>query len=78
VGRAERYLRQLGWQQLRVRSHADTARIELPAEQLQDFVCHTDLPVLVAEFQAYGFTYVSLDLEGFSSGKLNRNFDHTL
>jgi uncharacterized protein len=78
VGRAERYLRQLGWQQLRVRSHADTARIELPAEQLQDFVCRTDLPALVAEFQTYGFTYVSLDLEGFLSGKLNRNFKHTL
>ncbi len=72
VGRAEVYLRQLGWQNLRVRSSGDTARIELPAEQIQDFVLKTDLPTLVAQFQGLGFLYVTLDLEGYSSGKLNR------
>lgn len=73
VGRAERYLRQLGYQELRVRSAGDTARIELPAEQIQGFVGDTDLPSLVEAFRAYGFAYVSLDLEGFHSGKLNRD-----
>jgi uncharacterized protein len=72
VGRAEVYLRQLGWQNLRVRSAGDTARIELPAEQIQDFVLKTDLPTLVAQFQGLGFLYVTLDLEGYRSGKLNR------
>ncbi len=72
VGRAEVYLRQLGWQNLRVRSAGDTARIELPCEQIQDFVLKTDLPTLVAQFQALGFLYVTLDLEGYCSGKLNR------
>jgi len=32
VGRAERYLRQMGLKNLRVRSEGDTARIELPPE----------------------------------------------
>ena len=72
VGRAERYLRNLGLKDLRVRSQGDTARIELPPQQIQDFVCTTDLPALVAIFQDYGFLYVTLDLEGYSSGKLNR------
>ncbi len=72
VGRAEYYLRQLGYRTVRVRSQADTARIELPPEQLQDFVRTTDLPALVATFQALGFIYVTLDLEGFRSGKLNQ------
>ena len=72
VGRAERYLRQLGLKTLRVRSEKDTARIELPAEQIQEFVTHTDLSVLVAVLQSYGFLYVTLDLEGFRSGKLNQ------
>ncbi|MEM9979752.1 MAG: TIGR00268 family protein, partial [Cyanobacteria bacterium P01_D01_bin.2] len=31
-----------------------------------------DLESLVAAFQEYGFTYVTLDLEGYRSGKLNR------
>jgi len=73
VARCERYLRQLGLRNLRVRSAGDTARIELPPEDIQVFVQMTDLPALVAAFQEYGFTYVTLDLEGYRSGKLNQD-----
>lgn len=72
VGRAEVYLRKLGFGNLRVRSLDDTARIELEAEQIKEFVAKCDLQEVVAAFQAYGFTYVTLDLEGFRSGKLNQ------
>ncbi|MBE7385326.1 MAG: ATP-dependent sacrificial sulfur transferase LarE [Leptolyngbya sp. SIO1E4] len=72
VGRCERYLRDLGLRNLRVRSAGDTARIELPPAEIKDFVQTTDLPALVAAFQHYGFTYVTLDLEGYRSGKLNQ------
>lgn len=72
VGRAERHLRNLGLKTLRVRSEGDTARIELPAEDIKTFIATLDLPALVAEFQRYGFVYVTLDLEGFRSGKLNQ------
>jgi uncharacterized protein len=72
VGRAEVYLRRLGWSDLRVRSQGDTARIELPAEQIVAFVNQVTLPELVTQFQDLGFLFVTLDLEGFQSGKLNR------
>jgi uncharacterized protein len=72
VGRGERYLRNLGLKNLRVRSEGDTARIELPPEQIKEFVLTTELSTLVAAFQEYGFTYVTLDLEGYRSGKLNQ------
>ncbi|MFM6188554.1 MAG: ATP-dependent sacrificial sulfur transferase LarE [Planktothrix sp.] len=72
VGKAEIYLRKLGWSHLRVRSEADTARIELPPEQIQEFVLKTNLPQLVQAFQEFGFIYVTLDLEGYRSGKLNQ------
>lgn len=72
VGRAERYLRGLGYKTLRVRSIEDTARIEIPPEQIKDFVLTTDLSLLVTTLQSYGFVYVTLDLEGFRSGKLNQ------
>jgi uncharacterized protein len=72
VGRAEIYLRKLGWQNLRVRSEGDTARIELPPEQIQNFVLNTDINSVVSTFQEFGFIYVTLDLEGYRSGKLNR------
>ncbi len=72
VARAEQSLRQQGWRELRVRSREDEARIEIPAAQIAEFVARTDLPALVAEFRSLGFRYVSLDLEGLQSGKLNR------
>jgi pyridinium-3,5-biscarboxylic acid mononucleotide sulfurtransferase len=72
VGRAERYLRTMGLKNLRVRSEGETARIELPPEQIKDFILTADLPSLVTAFQSYGFLYVTLDLEGFRSGKLNQ------
>ncbi len=75
VGRAEVYLRQLGWQNLRVRSQGDTARIELPPELIQDFVLNSDLAQVVAKLQELGFLFVTLDLEGYQSGKLNRVLD---
>ncbi|MDS3860634.1 ATP-dependent sacrificial sulfur transferase LarE [Thermosynechococcaceae cyanobacterium BACA0444] len=72
VGRAEQYLRKLGWRELRVRSQATTARIELPPGQIKQFIAETDLEALVQAWQELGFTYVTLDLEGFRSGKLNQ------
>jgi pyridinium-3,5-biscarboxylic acid mononucleotide sulfurtransferase len=72
VGRAEIFLRKLGWQNLRVRSQGDTARIELSPEQIKEFVLTTDLQKVVSIFQDFGFLYVTLDLEGYRSGKLNQ------
>ena len=72
VGRAEIYLRTLGWQNLRVRSEGDTAKIELSPDKIKDFVTMTDLPSLVSVFQNWGFIYITLDLEGYRSGKLNQ------
>ncbi|EKU97850.1 TIGR00268 family protein [Leptolyngbya sp. PCC 7375] len=78
VGQCERYLRQLGIRNLRVRSDGETARIELPPDDIKDFVATVDLNTLVTAFQEYGFTYVTLDLEGYKSGKLNRVLEKTV
>lgn len=72
VGRAEIYLRKLGYRNLRVRSDGDTAKIELLPEQITDFVVKTNLNEVVSHFQSLGFIYVTLDLEGYRSGKLNQ------
>ncbi|MCL2933870.1 MAG: ATP-dependent sacrificial sulfur transferase LarE [Trichodesmium sp. MAG_R03] len=72
VGRGERYLRDLGLKSLRVRSEKDTARIEILPEKIKEFVLTIDLPQLVEKFKEFGFIYVTLDLEGYRSGKLNQ------
>lgn len=72
VGRAEIYLRRLGYENVRVRSTGDTAKIELPANLIQQFVANINLLELTETFQSFGFVYVTLDLEGYRSGKLNQ------
>jgi pyridinium-3,5-biscarboxylic acid mononucleotide sulfurtransferase len=76
VGRAEIYLRRLGYENIRVRSTGDTAKIELPANLIQQFVADTNLARLIETFQSFGFVYVTLDLEGYRSGKLNQVIPH--
>jgi uncharacterized protein len=76
VAAAEDWLRQRGIAELRVRSHGEAARIELPADQLTRLLSDLQDGALRAElveaFQELGFSAVSLDLEGLVSGKLNR------
>jgi pyridinium-3,5-biscarboxylic acid mononucleotide sulfurtransferase len=72
VGRAEIYLRRLGYDNVRVRSSGDTAKIELPFESITQFIADNNLSELVSTFQSFGFIYVTLDLEGYRSGKLNQ------
>lgn len=72
VGQAEQHLRDLGWHgDIRVRSMEDTAKIEIPLEQIADFVTSIKLSALTNAFREFGFTSITLDLEGFRSGKLN-------
>jgi len=76
VAAAEAWLLAAGWPQLRVRSQGQTARIELPADQLDRalrlWADPTPRGELVAAFLELGFTAVGVDLEGLVSGKLNR------
>ena len=72
VGAAEAWLRQRGFQELRVRSQGETARIEVPPPALQRLVEEPTRSAVVEALLALGFSAVSLDLEGLVSGKLNR------
>jgi uncharacterized protein len=70
VARAESGLRRLGFRQLRVRHYGDVARIELGADEMDLALARRD--EVVAAVRAAGYAYVTLDLEGFVSGNLNR------
>ncbi len=69
VATAESGLRALGFRQLRVRHYGDLARVELEGDELARAV-ELRHQVVAAVRQA-GYTYVTLDLEGFRSGNLN-------
>ncbi len=69
LDRAEAALRRLGFGQLRVRDYGDTARIELPLDDLAEAVRRRE--AVVEAISGVGYRYVTLDLEGFRSGNLN-------
>ena len=69
---AERFLRERGFEPLRVRYHrGDVARIEVAADALTRFADESFRREVVEHLKSLGFKYVSLDLEGFRSGSLN-------
>lgn len=70
VGAAEESLRSLGFKILRVRYHGDVARLELGPQEFADATGPLRGEVDKCVRQA-GFTYVSVDLQGYRSGAMN-------
>ena len=71
VEAGEDALRALGFRQFRVRHHGQIARIEISREELSRALSPDMASEFVRIFKALGFTYVTLDLEGFRSGSMN-------
>lgn len=70
---AEAELRLLGLVRLRVRFHeGNLARVEVPLDQLSTLIDTDIRRRLVKRFGQIGFKFITLDLEGFASGSLNR------
>jgi uncharacterized protein len=71
VERGEAILRELGFLQFRVRYHDELARIEIAPAELPRALTPEMAGMLARRFKELGFTYVTLDLEGYRQGSLN-------
>lgn len=71
VEKAEAYLRDHGFVELRVRDHGDIARIEVPADMLGSLTARENRQMIVKFLKQLGYVYISVDLEGFRSGSMN-------
>ena len=71
VEKAEQWLLDAGWglTQLRVRSHGDLARIEVPPADIPRLAARAS--EIAAAFKDLGFAYVTLDLLGYRTGSMN-------
>ncbi|MGH9556486.1 MAG: ATP-dependent sacrificial sulfur transferase LarE [Terriglobales bacterium] len=71
VEQGEDALRALGFREFRVRHHGDLVRIEIARDEMPRALA----PQMAAEFtrifKSLGFTYITLDLEGYRSGSMN-------
>lgn len=69
---AERGLHDRGLDRVRVRSHANgtVARVEVPADQIEEAIARRD--EIVSAVKGAGFVFATLDLDGLLSGSMNR------
>jgi uncharacterized protein len=72
IERGEDALRGLGFRQFRVRHHGDIVRIEIAREELPRALTAEMAREFTSVFKQLGFKFVTLDLEGFRSGSMNR------
>ena len=70
VAQAESALRSLGFRQLRVRHYGALARLEVDGDEMAR--AFEEREAVVDAVRRAGYTYVTLDLEGFRSGNLNQ------
>jgi len=77
IDEGEIYLRTLGIAgQIRVRHHDNLARIEVAPEQIPLLLKSENRDRIQTFFKTLGFQYVTLDLEGYAMGSLNRELEN--
>jgi uncharacterized protein len=74
IDRAERAVRALGYQQVRVRHYGELGKLELPADDLERALAPDARAALAAAIRSAGYLHAAIDLEPFRSGALNRGF----
>ncbi len=66
---SEEFIRRLGVRQVRVRYHGNIARIEVPADDFDRIITHR--AEIAEALKEYGFSYITLDLNGYRTGSMN-------
>lgn len=70
VEKSENFIKQLGVRQIRVRTHGEMARIEVEPDDMG--IVMENRALITERLQTYGYQYVTLDLNGFQSGSMNK------
>lgn len=73
VESAEKVIKDLGIVQCRVRVHNDIARVEIPEEEFEKFILNKN--TIIEKLKSIGYSYITLDIEGFRSGSMDINID---
>jgi uncharacterized protein len=71
IEKAEVYMMKLGFRAVRVRSHGNLARIEVPQKERMKLFNERILDKVSKELKELGFKYVTVDIEGYKMGSLN-------
>ncbi|CAH0133659.1 MULTISPECIES: ATP-dependent sacrificial sulfur transferase LarE [Bacillaceae] len=69
VDKSEAYIKSLDIHQVRVRTHEDTARIEVEPDDMPRVLQYH--AAITKRLKQFGYKYVSMDLTGYTSGSMN-------
>ncbi|HMK49095.1 MAG TPA: ATP-dependent sacrificial sulfur transferase LarE [Thermodesulfovibrionales bacterium] len=72
IERSEDFLKELGFTEVRVRDHGALARIETAKGELDALLDVRKREMIVKKLKRLGYAFVSIDLEGYKTGKLSR------
>ena len=72
IDKAESFLREFRFKQVRVRDHNGIARIEVTPEEISVFMKKGFPEIVSRRFKEFGFIYVTLDMNGYRRGSLNK------
>jgi uncharacterized protein len=71
IFKAEKFLKDNGFINVRVRHHGKLARIEVPEKEIVKLLKEPLKNAIISEFTSIGFTWVSIDIKGYRTGSLN-------
>lgn len=71
IAACEQFLQDLKFRQFRVRFHGELVRIEVAPEEINRLLDVATREAIVRKFSEIGFTFVSLDLQGYRTGSMN-------
>ena len=75
IDKAEQFLLDMGFRQVRVRYHGNLARIETDADGFDLMTSRNNREEIHAAFKRIGFTYIALDLLGYRTGSMNETLE---
>ena len=71
-GKSEQLLAEMEFSQYRVRVHGDMARIEISPDEFGKMILPENAEKVSSYLHELGFRYVSLDLDGYRTGSMNK------
>jgi pyridinium-3,5-biscarboxylic acid mononucleotide sulfurtransferase len=73
IDKAEQFLMDIGFRQVRVRQHDKLARIEVSPEEIQKLAGLNEM--IVSKLKSIGYMYITIDLQGYRTGSLNETIE---
>jgi len=75
IEKAEKFLIDMGFRAIRVRSHGNLARIEADPKVFPEITAENNSRQITKKLRDIGFEYVTIDLEGYRMGSFNPGND---